>query len=107
MLLKRNVPLPDVAPKTRRAGLSDDIASLAPGESGVVPYSAAAVKQACKRVAIALAETGEAALYAVWPSTSDGTAIETGKEFALVARLTVAQRERFEKERPGSTIAAI
>ena len=105
MMLKRNVPLPSFAPKSRQVGLSSDIATLEPGQSGVVPYNVNAVKQACRKYAVELAErSNEHIAFAVWPCTSDGSADETGKKFALVARLTEAQAETYEEQRSGSTI---
>jgi hypothetical protein len=103
--IKRNVPLPAFAPPTKRTGLADDLASLAAGESAVVQYKAAAVKQACKRVVAALMDAGlPAPTFAVWPSQADGSAAETGEDFALVAHVTDAQANVYESQKPGSTI---
>jgi len=110
MMVKRNVPLPDFAPVTKRVGLTDDIANLNIGDSGVVQYKASVVRQACKRVIMALGEAGvpdiHTYVYAVWPSNSDGSAAETGEDFALVARITTEQAAKYEQQRPGSTITA-
>lgn len=107
MMVKRNVPLPDMAPSTRNTGIAADIANLQIGESGIIAQGASAVKQACKRVLMNLAEAGKAdgRIFAVWPSNSDGSAIETGHDFALVACIDEVTAAKYEEQRPGSTIS--
>ena len=103
-MLKRNVPLPSNAPRTRRTGMRDDILSLAEGESGILAYAAPVVRSACKGIVANLAEVGESRAYIVWPSNSDGTAQETGSDFALIARLSDADARKYDAESPGCVI---
>ena len=108
MIRRINAPLPGFAPKVRSRGLQDLIARLNPGEQGLVDVSHSSAKATCKRIVLAWCEhaTGTPYIFAVWPAASDGSASETGKSFAIVARLTEAQAETFESQRPGCTVQA-
>ena len=107
MMLKRNVAIPNMAPATRSrdGSLPDDIANMSVGESGIVARSASAVRQAVKKVVAALADNGDIRHYAVWSSNSDGTAIETGHKFALIARLDDTTADKYNAQRAGSVIS--
>lgn len=106
LYVKRTTGLPDFAPPTRQSGLTEFIAGLEVGENGDVPHAASTVKQACERYCLAWCDApeGDQPIFAVWKSTSNGTAAETGIEFALVARIDAETAERFERQAPGSTI---
>ena len=107
MMLKRNVAIPNMAPatRTRDGSLPDDIAGMEIGDSGIVTRNAPAVRQAVKKVVSALADLGDIRYYAVWPSNADGTAIETGHKFALIARIDADKAATFEAQRAGSVIS--
>ena len=105
-MVKRNIALPDFAPTTRQTGLPGDLEALAIGESGIVASHQSAVKQAAKRLVAKLSEVNDVRIFAVWPSNSDGSAVETGAKFSLVARIDEETAAKYEAQRPGSTIRA-
>jgi hypothetical protein len=107
MMLKRNVAIPDMAPVTRSrdGSIPSDIANMVIGESGIIARSAPALRSVVKSIVAKLADVGDIRHYAVWPSNSDGSAIETGHTFALIARLDEATAAKYESQRAGSVIS--